>query len=264
MDTITRDFHGETTRIVLDEEGQPHWVATDVARILGYRMASDMTRLLDEDEKGTRRVRTPGGAQAVTTITESGLYAAIMRSQQPRAREFRRWVTGEVLPAIRQHGGYLTPDAQAQALTDPDFIIQLATQLKSEQEARRALIVKVEQDAPKVEYHDQFVAPADLIQFRTLAQQLHIPESQLREALVAHRWIYAKPIYRWSQRAGKVVAENQWRAYADRRDCFHLVPQHNAPRINGEVRQTLKITPHGAVQIAQALTRWGVIEKPTG
>jgi len=147
------DFQGHVVRVLV-ESGEPRWVASDVAKVLGYRMASDMTRRLDEDEKGTRSVRTPGGEQEVTTITESGLYSAILGSKVPAAREFKRWVTHEVLPSIRKRGGYLTPEAAEQALTDPDFIIRLATDLKEERAARAELEAQAETNRPKVLFAD--------------------------------------------------------------------------------------------------------------
>nr|DAQ68601.1 MAG TPA: BRO family protein [Caudoviricetes sp.] len=73
-------------------------------------MASDMTRRLDEDEKGTRSVRTPGGDQEMAVITEAGLYAAVLGSKVPEARAFKRWVTHEVLPALRRDGAYVASD----------------------------------------------------------------------------------------------------------------------------------------------------------
>ena len=91
----------------LSVDGEPWFVAKDVAKTLGYRMASDMTRRLDDDEKGTRSVRTPGGEQELSVITEAGLYSAILGSKIPGARDFKRWVTHEVLPAIRRTGGYM-------------------------------------------------------------------------------------------------------------------------------------------------------------
>lgn len=94
-------------RAVRDEDGEPSFVAKDVAKALGYRMASDMTRRLDEDEKGTRSVRTPGGDQEMAVITEAGLYAAVLGSKVPEAKAFKRWVTHEVLPALRRDGGYM-------------------------------------------------------------------------------------------------------------------------------------------------------------
>lgn len=103
-------------------DGEPWFSAPDVARALDYRSAPDMTRILDEDEKGTQIVRTPGGEQEVSVISESGLYSAILRSRKPEAKKFRKWVTAEVLPAIRKTGRYEAPAAavappQVQALT---------------------------------------------------------------------------------------------------------------------------------------------------
>lgn len=86
--------------------GEPWFVAADVCAVLGYRMASDATRWLDDDEKGTQPVRTPGGVQQLTVVSEAGLYNLVLRSQVEGARAFKRWVTHEVLPAIRKTGGY--------------------------------------------------------------------------------------------------------------------------------------------------------------
>lgn len=91
----------------ITENNEPWFVAGDVASALGYRMASDMTRRLDNDEKGTRSMRTLGGIQQMTVITEAGMYSAILGSQIPNAQAFKRWVTHEVLPSIRRHGGYM-------------------------------------------------------------------------------------------------------------------------------------------------------------
>ncbi|MDY0074250.1 MAG: Bro-N domain-containing protein [Thauera sp.] len=82
------------------------FVASDVAKALGYPQAKDMARLLDEDERGRQIVPTPSGEQEVVIINESGLYHAVLRSRKPEARPFRKWVTAEVLPAIRKTGQY--------------------------------------------------------------------------------------------------------------------------------------------------------------
>lgn len=107
IQTYSNDALGVTVRTVTDESGEPLFVASDVAKALGYGCAKDMTRRLDDDEKGGRSVPTPGGNQTMTVITESGLYSAILGSKLPAAREFKRWVTHEVLPAIRRTGGYM-------------------------------------------------------------------------------------------------------------------------------------------------------------
>jgi hypothetical protein len=76
-------------------------------------MASDMTRSLDDDEKGTQIVRTPSGDQEMLVINESGLYSAILRSRKPDAKRFKRWITHEVIPSIRKTGTYAMPNAVA-------------------------------------------------------------------------------------------------------------------------------------------------------
>ena len=98
----------QPVRIVM-VEGVPWFIATDLARVLGYRDADKAVRILDDDEKGTRIVGTPGGVQPHVMVTESGLYHLIFRSRKDTAAHFRRWVTGEVLPAIRKNGAYGPP-----------------------------------------------------------------------------------------------------------------------------------------------------------
>lgn len=154
------DFRGHEIRVLQGDDGEPRWIAVDVAKVLGYRDAANMTRMLDREDlasekvdMGTHEVST-SQVRRVTVVNESGLYTAIFHSQRPEAAAFRRWVTDEVLPAIRQHGGYLTPAAAEQALTDPDFIIRLATDLKAERAKREELEAARAVDAPKVVFAD--------------------------------------------------------------------------------------------------------------
>lgn len=95
----------DTVRVSMVDE-QPWFVAVDVARILGFRDAEHAIRGLDDDEKGTRIVGTLGGEQQLSVISESGLFALVLRSRRPAAKQFRKWVTSEVLPSIRRSGGY--------------------------------------------------------------------------------------------------------------------------------------------------------------
>ena len=110
---------------------------------------------------------------------------------------------------------------------------------------------------PKASYYDEFVAAEDLIQFRTLANQLNIKEKDLRELLIQKKWIYRMSGQRWSNKREQVVTTHQYRAYADKKHLFRLIPCHEAPRVNGEVQQSLKLTPHGAEAVARAVKRWG-------
>ncbi|WP_018119385.1 phage antirepressor Ant [Corynebacterium mastitidis] len=142
-------------------------------------------------------------------------------------------------------------ELMARALMEADSTIKELEATSARQAA------ELEAAAPKITYHDEFVAQYDLIQFRTLANQLNLNEGRLRAMLAAHRWIYDDPVSRWSNSKGKKVTVHRWRAYADKKPYFHLVPQHEAPRLNGEVQQTLKITPAGAAAIVRAVQRWG-------
>lgn len=115
-DLLNFDFETSHVRVVMIA-GAPWWVAADVAAVLRFTHTPHMTRMLDDDEKGVHIVdplystNTPkGGEQEVTVISESGLFAVILRSRRPEAKRFRRWVTGEVLPQIRRTGRYAPAD----------------------------------------------------------------------------------------------------------------------------------------------------------
>lgn len=99
------DFSGEPVRVI-DQDGQPWFVAADVCQVLEIQQPTRAVESLEEDEKGVSIVHTPGGPQESIIISESGLYALIFRSRKEKAKTFRRWVTSEVLPAIRRTGAY--------------------------------------------------------------------------------------------------------------------------------------------------------------
>ena len=102
---IPFNFGKQQVRTLLID-GEPWFVATDISAALQHRDSSNMCRNLDDDEKGTQIVSTLGGAQEMLAINESGLYSAILRSRKAEAKRFKKWVTAEVLPAIRKHGRY--------------------------------------------------------------------------------------------------------------------------------------------------------------
>lgn len=111
---IPFSFETSEVRAISDEQGESWFVAADVAAVLGYRNAPDMTRMLDDDEAATHnlRIRSENGVEQdreMTIISESGLYACILKSRRPEAKAFRKWVTGEVLPALRKTGRYAVP-----------------------------------------------------------------------------------------------------------------------------------------------------------
>nr|DAH94436.1 MAG TPA: repressor domain protein [Caudoviricetes sp.] len=134
---------------VMEIDGKCYFPATECAKMLGYSRPADAVR---DHCKGVVKMPTPsnGGTQEKGFIPEGDLYRLIVRSKLPSAEKFERWVFDEVLPAIRKHGGYLTAEKVEEALLNPDVLIRLATELKDEREARRALESKVAEDAPKV------------------------------------------------------------------------------------------------------------------
>jgi anti-repressor protein len=130
--------------------GEPWFVAKDVCEVLGLGNSREAVGKLDEEEKGAEKIDTLGGPQQMAVVNESGLYTLIIRSNMPNAKPFRKWVTTEVIPSIRKHGAYMTPETIEKVLLNPDTIIDLATRLKTEMEQRKLLEAKVEADKPLV------------------------------------------------------------------------------------------------------------------
>lgn len=135
---------------------QPLFCLSDIAKALGY---INPAKAVIDHCKGVTVLETPtsGGMQPIKFGTENDVYRLIMRSKLPDAEKFQDWICEEVLPSIRKHGGYLTPDKVAEALLNPDTLIQLATSLKHEQEQRRLAESKADlleqvtkEQAPKV------------------------------------------------------------------------------------------------------------------
>ena len=108
MQYVLKIFEDEkhTKFRVIDQDGEPWFILAEVCRELGISNSSDWAARLDDDEKGVAEIETPGGAQKLRIINESGLYSIILRSNKPEAKKFKKWITAEVLPAIRKTGSY--------------------------------------------------------------------------------------------------------------------------------------------------------------
>lgn len=146
------DFKGAALRTLTDENGEPWFVAKDVCDVLGYTNASKaISDHVDSEDKLNNESLSSLGQRGGWLVNESGLYSLVLSSKLPTAKEFKRWVTHEVLPSIRKHGAYMTQQTLDKALTSPDFLIQLATKLKEEQE-------KVKELEPKARFADAVAA----------------------------------------------------------------------------------------------------------
>ena len=144
------DFHGQDVRTVIINN-EPYFVGKDVAEILGYTNSRQaLKNHVDEDDKGVSKCDTPGGKQDLVIINESGMYSLVLSSKLPQAKEFKRWVTSEVLPTIRKHGMFATDEL----LDNPDFAIATLQKLKEEREAKKQLEAQIEADRPKVIFSD--------------------------------------------------------------------------------------------------------------
>ena len=157
----------------IEKDGEPWFVGKDVAEGLGYSNTADaVQKHVDDDDKLTSQIAIAGQNRNIIIINESGLYSLVLSSKLPGAKQFKRWITSEVIPSIRKHGGYLTPDKLEEVLLKPDTLIQLAQNLKAEQEKRMALEVKMEEQKPKVLFAESVEAAKTSILIGELAKLL--------------------------------------------------------------------------------------------
>lgn len=170
MEIQTFNFENQRVRTI-ELENEPWFVGKDVAEILGYTNTPKAIRdHVDEEDKLTERIVLSGQNREVIIINESGLYSLILSSKLPNAKKFKRWVTSEVLPTIRKHGAYLTPDKLEEALLNPDTLINLATQLKQEREGRLIAEQRVNELTPKATYYDLVLQNNTLLSITKIAK----------------------------------------------------------------------------------------------
>lgn len=148
------NYNGNEVRTI-QKDGEPWWVLKDVCDVLNIENHKDLPKRLEDDEVGRFDLPHPQSRNKtleMLCINESGLYNVILRSDKPEAKPFRKWVTSEVLPSIRKHGAYMTPQKIEEVLLNPDTVIQLATNLKTEREKRMELERQAEKDKPLVTF----------------------------------------------------------------------------------------------------------------
>ncbi|HCI1234124.1 TPA: phage antirepressor, partial [Enterococcus faecium] len=194
------NFEQNEVRTILVND-EPYFVGKDVASVLGYSNTKDaLSRHVDLEDKMGSRITTSGQSREMTIINESGLYSLILKSKLPSAKKFKRWVTSEVLPAIRKHGGYLTPEKVEEALLNPDTIIQLATQLKEERTGRLIAEQKIAEYEPKISYLDSILSSTDSVTISQIAADYGMSPQQMNKLLhklgiqkkVGNQWLLCK------------------------------------------------------------------------
>jgi anti-repressor protein len=184
MDQLERlyEFKGQNLRVVSVND-EPWFVAKDVCDVLELVNVTRSLDRLEEDEKGLHTMNTLGGKQNLSIVSESGLYELIFASRKPEAKVFKKWVKQEVLPSIRKHGAYMTQDTIQKALTNPDFLIQLATQLKDEQQKRIEAQRIIEQQRPIVDYYQRIMNSTDVVATTQIAQDYGLSAFRLNQIL---------------------------------------------------------------------------------
>lgn len=183
-------------RVAVHEDGEPWFVAKDVCDVLGLGQTGKALKALDDDEVTTvPLIDGMGREQKFYAISEPGLYSLILRSRKEQAREFKRWVTHEVLPTIRKTGGaYVQPGSQAEYdLSDPDTALDKlaeAVQIaKDERSKRTQLEARVEEDAPKVLIAEEFLDSQGLMGLRDAARSFSIPQNTFTGYLREWGWL---------------------------------------------------------------------------
>jgi len=155
INLIPFNFGNEKVRVVIDDQEEPWFVAADVCAAL--TISTEQTRRLDDDEKGLRTVQTPGGPQEMGVINESGLYSLILTSRKPSAKKFKKWVTSEVLPAIRKTGGYTVgPAAPVVKNAAMQLVIAQAIELDRLEQEQQELAARLQLVEAKMPHEQNY------------------------------------------------------------------------------------------------------------
>ncbi|EGC83343.1 phage antirepressor Ant [Anaerococcus hydrogenalis] len=237
-------------RIILDENNEPWFVGKDVAEILEYRNGSrDIKRHVDELDRKKEMVHDGNQLKETILINESGLYSLIFSSKMDKAREFKRWVTSEVLPTIRKHGAYMTDNVLERSIADPDFGIALLNSLKEER-ARRALAeAQNEKNKPKVLFADTVSASKRSCLMGELAKM--ISQEAIRQGKLDKK-IGQNKLFAWMRNKGYLCKGGERRnqpkqAYVEQ-GLFEI---KKGTRLDGQgnnvVTSTTKITGKGQI-----------------
>jgi len=158
-----------------------------------WRLGIKTRNHVDAEDKGVSEILTPGGMQKLPIINESGLYSLVLSSKLPKAKQFRRWVTSEVLPTIRKHGAYITREKLWEVATSPEVMMKLCSDLLAEREENAALREENAMLEGKAAFYDLFIDLKHSTNLRTTAKELVVPERRFVRFLLEQRFVYRAP-----------------------------------------------------------------------
>lgn len=254
-------YIGRQVRVLM-RDGEPWFVLADVCGVLDLSNPTMAARSIDEDALSTAEViDSMGRKQQARVVAEAGVYELVFQSRKPEAREFRRWVTREVLPEIRKTGSFGGVAVnQIPDMNTPQGQLQVAELLAAGARKQIEQAAEIKQLKPKADYVDAYVdGAADATILRIVAKQLQVGEKWLRTLLVDKK-IVARRIVgtRWSNSQRRNITQYEWYARRGYETWFVQRDQPEAPRLhNGQMQTTLYVTPVGKVQIAGLVTRAG-------
>lgn len=232
---------GQQIRTVL-LGGEPWFVGRDACDLLALSDLQSSLRQLDDDEKGRHSVPTPGGYQQMTVINESGLYSLILRSRRPEAKAFKRWVTHEVLPAIRRTGQYEVAPAQRLPQSYADALRELASTVERA-EAAEGQVLEL---APRAAQADAHRAADGLLAIDDFANRLKAWAKAEHQVVVKHRevWDFLADIGLIIR--GNTVRHNQPTAMATDRDFVRTkVTKYETANHGERASSSSRLTPAG-------------------
>jgi len=234
-------FGGVQIRVVIDDDGAPWFVAQDVCTVLG--LGTEQTRRLDEDEKGLRSVQTPSGEQQMVAVNESGLYALVLGSRKPEAKVFKKWVTKEVLPAIRQTGSYsIAPAAPVPAL--PQTFAEALRLAADQQDVITAQAAQLQAAAPAVEFVERYADSTGTKGFRQVAKLLGANENHFRRFLLAEKIMY--------------YLNSELTPHAQHITAGRFSVKAGTAQNSGHAYNAARFTPKGVTWIAGEWGKWKV------
>lgn len=243
---------GEVRSVMIN--GEPWFMLADVCRVLDINNSRQAKTRLNEAyvisndigvETGMKRDGTPS-VQIVKAdfVDESNLYKLVFQSRKPQAERFADWVTGEVLPSIRKHGAYLTPDKVEEVLLNPDTIIKIAQNLKEEQEKRRQLEIENNELKPKANYCEQVLQSESAVVTTQIAKDYGMSPQALNSIL--------------HELGVQYKVDGQWVLYSKYQDKCYTKSCTVIDRF-GEPRMQTKWTQKGRLFIYQMLKTIGVL-----
>lgn len=231
LQIFNNEEFGDIRTVTINNE--PWFAATDIAKALGYRMASDLVRRIDDEDKDTRVMSTLGGEQALSIINESGLYSAILGSKLESAKRFKHWVTSEVLPSIRKNGGYI---AGQETLSDEELLSKALMVAQRKIEEKNELIAmqdsRIQQMRPKEIFADAVSASRTSILIGDLAKLICQNGYQIGQ----------KRLFQWMRDNGYLMKNGS---------SYNLPTQRYVEQGLFEIKESNVQNPDGSVRITR-------------